>query len=322
MLWKEVKEGYKFKDDSYITQIHEEHLQPCYSFTIRDHRVSSPTLTVSQDHIFLCDISNMTHQAMECTFAVLPENIPTAMDVHFVCDTSSGKMIKEIDSPIEWDNTIVNKKLAWLPAYIVHDIEKCYGVNSIRFAYDLRLNNKSIDDIKLNTLKQEDLDKIRFRTRKIVECDYVGEKSCFCVSTNTSRYKICGVTHHNSVALRNIIFHSLTHSDDIKIGLVDLKLSEFTKYKGMNNVVGVANNVREACELLRLARECMYKRNLENSKNGLTDFADFKPSHPTENISLFGREFPENTELEVEISGEKKTMSVKEILDFVQNNYW
>lgn len=84
-----------------------------------------------------------------------------------------------------------------------------------------------------------------------------------------------------------------------------------------NKVVGVANSVPATAKLLRMAREVMYKRNEQNSERGLTDFADFKPQGPTDIIRIFGREFNENEQFDVEIDGQPKKMSAKEILEYM-----
>lgn len=119
-----------------------------------------------------------------------------------------------------------------------------------------------------------------------------------------------------SVTLRDIILHSLTHSDDIVWGGIDLKLSEFERYKSVKGCVGIANTIKEAAELLRMAREVMQKRNKFNAEHNLVDFADYKPSKPTDIIRIFGREFQEDTQFEVMINGEEKQMTAKEFLEW------
>lgn len=154
---------------------------------------------------------------------------------------------------------------------------------------------------------------------KIENIGFIGQRDVFCVETDSHRFETCGMIHHNSVTLRNIILHCLTHGQQICIGLVDLKFTEFTYFKGVNNVVAVANTVKEACELLRLMRECMYKRNEEMSKIGINDIKDFVPKKATNEYMIYNRKFSGDDEVEIRLkNGEVKTVKVKEIGGYLE----
>lgn len=294
MKWKEIETNHIFEDGSVVTQVRSPERFFCYRFWLKKHPrdVKDNSITVSEDHYILCDLSRLSGDWISYISTTQPNEIPVVEDLHVYKD-ENGCFKPEV-KPVKNKSWCFDekRKLYWISAKNIFLILEKFG-------------NK----------------KIKPYGNKIIGWEAVGFKQCFCVSTDTGRYTCCGVVNSNSVTLRNIIFHALTHSDDIKIGLVDLKQSEFSRYKGMNNVVGVANSTREACELLRLAREIMQKRNLDNANKDITDFVDYDPKKPTNKISLFGREFDDSTTFEVEVGGEKKTMTADEILQYVEQNY-
>ena len=320
LLWRDIPDGHRFPDGSRLTQVHETHTCECYRITIDNGR----ELTVSGDHLLLCDLSRAlsSRRSTSITEEVLsgaPSQIPVVEDIHLY-PGENGEVI-ERSAPCAYDNTRLGGSLYWLPASVIAYLRSVRV--PVYLTRDLREQQSSLDWVSLRTHSDilEDETRVVFTRVPIESIDYVGRLECFCISTDTGRYQLCGVISHNSVTLRNVIMHSLTHGDEIKIGLVDLKLSEFTSYKGMNNVVGVANSTREAAELLRLCREVMQKRNRQNADRGLTDYKDYKPQHPTDQISLFGEHYSEDTQFDVEINGEHKTMTAAEILEYVQSSY-
>lgn len=295
MKWGDLlnTKEYKFGDGAIQTQTHTVHNIFCYRFWLKKHPkdIKDSSLTLSEDHLILCKLKNKLNEEWEKYILTLQqENIPTEEDVHVYY--KDGEFETENET-IETESWIYDEEnnIYWLSAKVIFILLSKFGNRFIR----------PVDN-------------------KFVKWEAVGERKCFCISTDIGRYKCCGVINHNSVALRNIIFHSLTHSDDIVLGLVDLKLSEFSRYKGVANVCGVANSVGETAELLRIGREVMYKRNSENAENGLTDFMDFKPQGPTNIIRIFGHEYDENTEFDVKVNGEDRKMTAKEMLEFIQEN--
>ena len=129
-----------------------------------------------------------------------------------------------------------------------------------------------------------------------------------------------GLISHNSVTLRNVIFHciqTIEHNNKISVALVDIKQTEFYPFKGINGVCAVANSVEEAAELLRIGRAVMYSRNKKMQKLGINDVSDFKPSEYTGKIWITGREFNENDKIKVRVNGEEKTMTALEIYEYL-----
>ena len=128
-----------------------------------------------------------------------------------------------------------------------------------------------------------------------------------------------GLINHNSVTLRNVIFHCVEHNNKISVALVDIKQTEFYSFKGMNGVVAVANSVQEAAEILRISRNAMYSRNKKMQKLGLNDVADYQPTDWTSKIWITGREFDTDEQIKVRIAGEEKEMTALEIYEYLYN---
>lgn len=292
MEWKDLQVGYKFEDGSTIKQLRHPEEFFCYRFWLKDHpkNIKDNSITVSEDHYILCEL-NVPSNWINYLSTTQPVKIPVSEDIH-VYENESGNIVEEQVTNYKSWCLDESKKQYWLNAKNIFTLLSLFG-------------NRKIKPVG----------------NKFLSWEPAGFRQCFCVSTDTGRYKCCGVINSNSVTLRNIIFHALTHSDDMKLCMVDLKLSEFSRYKVMNNVVGVANTTREAAELLRLCREVMQKRNQQNADRFITDFVDYKPKKPTNKVSIYGREFDEGTMFPVEVGGEKKEMSAKEILEWVENNY-
>lgn len=93
---------------------------------------------------------------------------------------------------------------------------------------------------------------------------------------------VCGTTGGGkSVLQRNIIFHVIQHSDQIKFLGVDLKrveLSAFAKYE--DTVLGIARNLNDGVEVMRYARDAMMERYETMEQIGVTNFMDLPAPPP------------------------------------------
>lgn len=153
---------------------------------------------------------------------------------------------------------------------------------------------------------------------KILEVNKIDKKlPCFCVSTSTGEYSLNGLTSHNSVLIQNIILHCIEHRDKIALALIDIKQSEFSNYKKMAGIVGVANTTEEAVEILRIARAVMYKRNKELAKLGIKKIAEHKPQKRTGKVYITGRDYNEDDEVIVRVDGEGTTMKARDLVDYL-----
>jgi len=306
--WKDVKVGDFFPDGSQVTQIHTTHMIDCYKVYYGNF-LAERSIILSKDHLLLCDISLLNEEIKKAVLFLFKDHkIPINADCHMYSneplDENAKKKITDYminDGPL--DESLFNKVEV-----------KFENLNS----HPAILNDKTmwltVENIAwLVSMKQ----KIYCNGYAIKETYFYGNMSARCVSTSSGLYKTNDLIHHNSVTLRNIIFHCLTHSYDWGLGLVDLKLTEFTQFKDVNGVVGVANTVPEAVELLRVAREILYRRNKILADKGLQNITDYKPEKPTEKIWVSGRELHEDTELKVKINEKETTMTAKELLELV-----
>jgi len=133
---------------------------------------------------------------------------------------------------------------------------------------------------------------------------------------------ICGATGGGkSVFAQNLIYHVLEHRDKLAIALVDPKIVEFSAYNGMNGILGVANSTLEACEILRIARQVMYKRNKELKELGLKNVGEFTPTKRSGKVFVTGKEVSENDTLKVRIESEEKQMKAVDVADYLDEDH-
>lgn len=152
---------------------------------------------------------------------------------------------------------------------------------------------------------------------KILKAEPVGKLPCFCVSTDTGHYVTNDIKSHNSVLSQNIILHSLSHNDNIALALIDIKQTEYTNFKGMKGVVGVATSVRDSVEILRVAKLVMYKRNAEMAKLGIKSLTEYKPSKRSGKVFVTGRTYDENDVIDVKIDGEITQMRAADLVEYL-----
>ena len=154
---------------------------------------------------------------------------------------------------------------------------------------------------------------------KILNIKYIGEKSCFCISTDSGHYELNGLKNHNSVCIQNLILHGIAHRDSIALALIDPKYTEFSQYKGMNGIVGVANTVAETVEMLRIGKAVMYKRNRELAKLGCKQVSEYTPHDFSGKIFVCGRDLDKDQKVKVKDSGEEKTMTALELAESLED---
>lgn len=317
--WKDIKVGDEFLDGSKVLALHEPYISDVYEVSYSSNRLFKRfdfSFELSSDHLLLCDISKVSKENRDFIDETFGDYIiPTLYDKHIWLDKLDkdleGNYLPNLNDYIrsetvlvEGDRSKVSETEYWLPVKFIHDL---LSIRETVICNGYELKSR-----------------------------YIGEKEVFCVETDTHQYNTIGynesldgeidklnnpkygLIHHNSVSIRDVIFHCLTHGEDITIGLVDVKLTEFEPWKGHKNVAAVANNVKEAIELARLAREVMYKRNAELAKLGLNDIADFKPQKPTNKVVVAGRNLTDDDTVEIKLmSGEIKTVTVKELEQYL-----
>lgn len=314
-LWKDIKIGDEFLDGSKVTSIHDSYIEDCYNvFFYKNFACKvinkKQNCVLSGTHLLLCDISKVSDKAkkwIEDNFSNY--SIPTLYDKHVYYNN--------LDKLIEISNN--GGKIYKDELYSILDQEHSEKYEVIQSDKSKISQNEYWLPINaLFLLVRNFNEKILCNGNLIDYIEYFGKHEVFCIETDTHKYETCGLIHHNSVTLRNIIFHCLTHGEQICIALIDLKYTEFTYFKGVKNVVAVANTVREAAEIMRLGREVMYKRNQEMSKIGINDIKDFKPQKPTNEVIVAGRKLKDEDIVEIQLpNGEEKTVTVKELEQYL-----
>ena len=349
--WLDVNEHYKFndKDGSYVTRVHPIYEAPCYCIqTEKDKR----DVILSSDHLLLINISKLskvTKKFVKDNFTgyliptilerhayykdlgdILERQTMTQAEINWIFnhlglyrDKSGHTFLADHKEQLEYNyNNCLDKK----NNEISKDIRDKFTPEIVEdYVKSADFSNVSENEywlpvsliFDLINKKEEILAVVKKDTKetsKIIKCEYAGVKPVRCVETSTHSFEICGLVHHNSVTLRNVILHCLTHQESIAIALVDLKQTEFEAYKGLKGVVAVANSVREAVEILRIQRECMYARNKEMAKLGLNDIKDFKPKEPTDETMIFNWKFKNTDKVQIKtVDGEIKEVTVDEL---------
>lgn len=132
---------------------------------------------------------------------------------------------------------------------------------------------------------------------------------------------VCGATGGGkSVAVQNIIYGGIAHRNEVALSLIDPKYTEFSAYKGMKSIVGVANTVEEAVEVLRIAKMAMYQRNQRLAELKLKNIMDYKPTKKSGFVYVTGRDYGEEDIIRVRINNVESNISAKELVELVNTN--
>jgi hypothetical protein len=109
---------------------------------------------------------------------------------------------------------------------------------------------------------------------------------CIRVDNDSHLYAICTKNKHllthntgggKSVLERNVVFHCISHSKQIKFLGIDLKRVELSAYKKYTDaVLGIATTLEDAVEILRFAQETMMNRYAEMEEAGQNNFLDME----------------------------------------------
>ena len=313
-LWRDVEIGDKFVDGSTVTQIHETHIAEGYKLILKESKLiggKDSSIVASADHLFLADISKLKKEFKEYVLGYYATSrIPVAADLEMLQEETNDKIYTEEEISEIGEKLRSGEHVDGFIFYekVVKD-EPAIADNShvwLSTEFIFELNRKYNCKILINGFKVKDV-------------IYKGSIEARCISTDTGRYEVNNAINHNSVSLRNIILHVLTHSQKYGLALVDIKMTEFSPYKGMEGVVGVANSVKETVELLRVARDLMYKRQSKMAELDIVDINDHVPVDLSDDVWVSGRRFNKDQPIEVRDpeTGEEKTMTAREIAEYL-----
>lgn len=129
---------------------------------------------------------------------------------------------------------------------------------------------------------------------------------------------ICGATGGGkSVAVQNIIYGGIAHRNEVALSLIDPKFTEFSGYKGMKGITGVANTVEEAVEVLRIAKQAMYRRNQRLAELKIKNIMEYKPTKKSGKVYITGRDYLESDIIKVKVNSVEKEMTASELVELV-----
>ena len=329
MKWKDIKVGTVFADGSKVTQVHRTYRQPCCRVFYENK-----TLDCSWQHIFKVKIKNASDKikkdlANNTTYVPLVEDYAILNDAEIPIDVvfelyayfnneehhfDSVKILSIEGHEEEKYAITVYEVVLYGNTYQVK-IESIYEkVEPQRIDDDTYwLNCSGIAYLLWNHCK------VYSNKRRIKKIKDIGLQDAFCVSTDTGKFIINDLESHNSVTLRDIIFSCIEHNNELTFAGIDLKLVEFSCYKGIKGCAGIANTVSEALEITKIARQAMKKRNREMQTLGLNNLNDYKPKDYTGKIWVTGREYNEDEKIKVRIDGKEQEMTVLDLFNLVQN---
>lgn len=323
--WKNIKIGDTFLDDSKVIGIHDREIRDVYSIFYYDKKKKILSdmfgfirnleykieTKVSDNHLLLVDLKDAPKEILEIVdFQLKDKQIPTVWNRHVYYENEDD-MLKD-DKGEELSN--------------LTDLQK----SEIEFehSYQEKMEIVKADPAKVSDtkfwLEAKFIDQLvnlnvkLYSDGHLLHSKYVGKLKVFCVETDTHHYETNGLIHHNSVMLQNIIFHALTHGEDVKIAMVDLKRTEMAIWEEHKNVMYVANTVKEAREIVLLARRIMDKRNMEMQKLGLKDFMNYVPTKFTGEYRVAGRKFKAEDRIDILLpNGEEKNVSIAELEQYL-----
>lgn len=322
MKWKDVNVGHVFSDGSVVTEKHLSHQYNSYKVTYNNR-----TIVLSGDHLLQFDVSPLCDDAKAEISNYCVGNVPLkeklyvnilgnadiqhrkTMTDYLLGKHVDGVHVTDISEPhyefyifkfddgtyheasvtrvqTSWESQRVSDRIYWIPVNGLAYLFKKYGI-------------------------------LTFSGTTIQNVEFLGKLPCFCVSTSTGKYELNGLIHHNSVAVQNIIYGGIAHRNEVALSLIDPKFTEFSGYKGMKGITGVANTVEEAVEVLRIAKQAMYRRNQRLAELKIKNIMEYKPTKKSGKVYVTGRDYLETDIIKVKVNSVEKEMTANELVGLV-----
>ena len=330
MIWDDVDVGYVFDDGSKLIQRHNVGLYDCYKLYYDNKEI-----VLSKDHLLQVNIKSLPYKIKKHIRKWAKGYINTQEEIKIdingyvteeekqeVSDFFYGKKIKTKVEDISTENYEVYlfdfepfSRDVWVKRFSKGKIKQKITRNLYWLPVEGIVYLMNIFNIN-----------IPMSTGVYIQgFEYVGKQPAFCVSTDTKEYKMNGLVHHNSVLIMNIVFHILAHWNEIASIVVDIKMIDFQFFKGENKIkrglLGVANDVASAAEVLRIARIVMYKRNKEVAKlKNISKISEYEPKDKTDYVFITGREYHKDDLIKVRENGKEKEMTAGAIADYLHGN--
>mgnify|MGYP000917143754 FL=1 len=322
MKWKDVNVGHVFSDGSVVTEKHLSHQYNSYKVTYNNR-----TIVLSGDHLLQFNISPLCNDAKTEIAKYCIGNVPLKEKLYVnilgTADIQHRKMITDylLGNPVS-GVSVTDISEPHYEFYIFKFDDGAYyeaSVNRVQTSWESQKVSDNVYWIPINGLAYlfNKYGILTFSGTTIQNVEFLGKLPCFCVSTSTGKYELNGLTHHNSVAVQNIIYGGIAHRNEVALSLIDPKFTEFSGYKGMKGVTGVANTVEEAVEVLRIAKQAMYRRNMRLAELKIKNIMEYKPTKKSGMVYITGRDYLETDIIKVKVNSVEKEVTASEVVELV-----
>lgn len=322
MKWKDVNVGHVFSDGSVVTEKHLSHQYNSYKVTYNNR-----TIVLSGDHLLQFNISPLCIEAKTEIAKYCVGNVPLKEKLYVnilgTADIQHRKMITDYLLGNHVDGVhVTDISESHYEFYIFKFDDGTYheaSVNRVQTSWESQRVSDKVYWIPVNGLAYlfKKYGILTFAGTTIQNVEFLGKLPCFCVSTSTGKYELNGLIHHNSVAVQNIIYGGIAHRNEVALSLIDPKFTEFSGYKGMKGITGVANTVEEAVEVLRIAKQAMYRRNQRLAELKIKNIMEYKPTKKSGMVYITGRDYMENDIIKVRVNSVEKEMTANELVELV-----
>lgn len=322
MKWKDVNVGHVFSDGSVVTEKHLSHQYNSYKVTYNNR-----TIVLSGDHLLQFNISPLCNDAKTEIAKYCVGDVPLKEKLYVnilgTADIQHRKMITDylLGKPVSGVN-VTDISEPHYEFYIFKFDDGMYheaSVNRVQTSWESQKVSDNIYWIPVNGLAYlfNKYGILTFSGTTIQKVEFLGKLPCFCVSTSTGKYELNGLIHHNSVAVQNIIYGGIAHRNEVALSLIDPKFTEFSGYKGMKGITGVANTVEEAVEVLRIAKQAMYRRNQRLAELKIKNIMEYKPTKKSGMVYITGRDYLETDIIKVKVNSVEKEITANELVELV-----
>lgn len=322
MKWKDVNVGHVFSDGSVVTEKHLSHQYNSYRVTY-----NNKTIVLSGDHLLQFNISPLCNDAKAEIAKYCVGDVPLKEKLYVNILGTADMQHRRMITDYLLGKSVGGVKVTDISEphyefYIFDFDDGMYyeaSVNRVQTSWESQKISDNLYWIPVNGLAYlfNRYGILTFSGITIQNVEFLGKLPCFCVSTSTGKYELNGLIHHNSVAVQNIIYGGIAHRNEVALSLIDPKFTEFSGYKGMKGITGVANTVEEAVEVLRIAKQAMYRRNQRLAELKIKNIMEYKPTKKSGLVYVTGRDYREEDIIKVRVNSIEKELTANELVELV-----
>lgn len=322
MKWKDVNVGHVFSDGSVVTEKHLSHQYNSYRVTY-----NNKTIVLSGDHLLQFNISPLCNDAKAEIAKYCVGDVPLKEKLYVNILGTADMQHRRMITDYLLGKSVGGVKVTDISEphyefYIFDFDDGMYyeaSVNRVQTSWESQKISDNLYWIPVNGLAYlfNRYGILTFSGITVQNVEFLGKLPCFCVSTSTGKYELNGLIHHNSVAVQNIIYGGIAHRNEVALSLIDPKFTEFSGYKGMKGITGVANTVEEAVEVLRIAKQAMYRRNQRLAELKIKNIMEYKPTKKSGLVYVTGRDYLESDSIKVRTNKVESNISAKDLVELV-----